>query len=133
MLYAVLGLLFWLAVSAFAGTLCWIQALIGFPCPSCGSTRAAIELVQGNFFTALQWHPLILLSLVLLPYAVFRIATAKHKPLSSVEKYILLGIGALYIVVFIVRMIFLFPHTPPMVMHDGTVIRRIFRLLGLLF
>jgi hypothetical protein len=123
------GLLIWAILSLFTGTLCWIQAVIGLPCPGCGLTRATYALFTGQVAEALVWHPLVFVALMLFPYLGVRYTVFKQKPVRSAEKYILLGICVLFIVVFIVRMVLYFPHTPPMVMHDGTVVRRIIRIV----
>ena len=63
--------LIWLAVSAaaFAGAALWLGtglawpqcpflAVTGFPCLTCGATRALIAFAHGDFSRALSWHPL---------------------------------------------------------------------------
>jgi hypothetical protein len=63
--------LIWLAVSglAFAGAALWLGmglawprcpflAVTGFPCLTCGATRALIAFAHGNFLLALSWNPL---------------------------------------------------------------------------
>lgn len=37
---------------------CPLHALTGFPCPSCGSTRAALHLAHGELLAALAVNPL---------------------------------------------------------------------------
>ena len=39
--------------------ICRFRAWTGLPCPTCGSTRAALELLQGNFRGAFQQNPLV--------------------------------------------------------------------------
>ena len=68
--------LIWLAVSvaAFAGGALWVGsglawprcpflAVTGFPCLTCGATRASIALAHGEFWLALSWNPLASLAL----------------------------------------------------------------------
>lgn len=123
----------WIGLSFVTGTICWFQATIGLPCPGCGSTRAALALFQGHFAEAFFWHPLIIVSLVLLPYLVIRKVFLRRKPMRSIETKILIGVGIGYMIVFVVRMILFFPHTPPMVMHDDAVIRQFIRLAAYVF
>lgn len=82
-------------------------------------------MAEGDLAAAVFWHPLILLTLAILPYLAVRHVIFKKKPVSGAEKNIFLGIGFLYITVFVVRMIMYFPHTPPMVMYEDTVARRL--------
>lgn len=44
--------------------LCPLHAVTGLPCPTCGSTRAAIALVHGDLATALAWNPLMTLVMI---------------------------------------------------------------------
>ncbi|HEY2614595.1 MAG TPA: DUF2752 domain-containing protein, partial [Chthoniobacterales bacterium] len=66
----------WLAVSiaAFIAGALWLKlhlpwprcpflALTGFPCLTCGATRATIAFSQGNSLTAWQWNPLAFFAL----------------------------------------------------------------------
>jgi hypothetical protein len=68
--------LLWLSVSLaslataaawFALRLPWPQcvfhALTGHPCVTCGATRSALQFFHGHFFTALQWNPLVFVTL----------------------------------------------------------------------
>lgn len=49
---------------------CILKQATGIPCPSCGSTRAVLCILHGNFSQALQWNPLgflLILFLIILP------------------------------------------------------------------
>jgi Protein of unknown function (DUF2752) len=52
-----------LAVSWFSLGLPWphcvFHDLTGLPCVTCGMTRSAIQFLQGHFFAALKWNPLV--------------------------------------------------------------------------
>lgn len=45
---------------------CTFRAAVGFPCPSCGMTRAGLALAQGEFFQAFAYHPLLVISIGIL-------------------------------------------------------------------
>ena len=68
--------LVWLAVSAaaLAGGAAWLWiglrwpqcpflAMTGWPCLTCGATRATIAALQANFLQALSWNPLAFFAL----------------------------------------------------------------------
>jgi hypothetical protein len=68
--------LLWLAVSvaAFAGAALWLRiglawprcpflSVTGFPCLTCGATRALIAMAHGDFWRAVSWNPLACLAL----------------------------------------------------------------------
>jgi len=51
---------------------CWLHAVTGWPCPTCGSTRAVAALGRGRIVEALGWNPLV--TLVALSGLVFGMA-----------------------------------------------------------
>ena len=68
--------LIWLLVSVTAGAIglvafwlglnwprCPFLAITGFPCLTCGATRATIAFLHGNFSLAWWWNPLAFLAL----------------------------------------------------------------------
>lgn len=68
--------LVWLAVSvaALAAGAAWFSiglgsprcpflTVTGWPCLTCGTTRATIAFLHGDFFLALSWNPLVFLAL----------------------------------------------------------------------
>jgi len=44
--------------AGLAMSICPLKTLSGIPCPSCGATRAALALLEGNFCAALVFNPL---------------------------------------------------------------------------
>jgi hypothetical protein len=52
---------FWLAVAPFLPA-CPFRAITGIPCPTCGSTHAAIALMHGRLGAALGANPLAALA-----------------------------------------------------------------------
>lgn len=49
-----------------AAGICIMKHATGIPCPSCGSTRSVISILQGNFIQAFNWNPLGFLLVFLL-------------------------------------------------------------------
>jgi len=74
-LWAILLIALWLALGGavilLAGylgrpvTLCLFKRLTGIPCPTCGFTRGALNLLQGRLFEAWLCNPLLYSVLVL--------------------------------------------------------------------
>ncbi|MBR0576835.1 DUF2752 domain-containing protein [Proteiniclasticum sp. BAD-10] len=84
------------------GSLCIFYQLFGIPCPSCGMTRAFLHFLQGDLQEAFRFHPLFpLVPLLLLSY------------LKNWQK-LLVGIGILFIALWVLRLALYFPHTEPM-------------------
>lgn len=42
---------------------CNFRNLTGWPCPTCGATRAVLSLTRGDLSSALHWNPLVTLGL----------------------------------------------------------------------
>lgn len=63
----------WLLINPYMGihgTVCPVKAVTGYPCPSCGSTRAIHLLFEGRFTDAVMLNPLGIVSLLLLVFIV---------------------------------------------------------------
>jgi len=52
---------FWLALAPLAPA-CPFRAITGIPCPTCGTTHAAVALLHGDVATALAANPLTMLA-----------------------------------------------------------------------
>lgn len=146
-----LGLLLFLVlyfpVTEFCfGTSCAIQSTLGFPCPACGSTRAALALLHGNWREALRWHPLIFLSLFLLAAALlYYLYCAYQRELSRIQgvawsaprwsrslRVAVAAVLLLYFVVYIYRMSRDYPSVPPLTYNYKSWLGRILTWLGVL-
>jgi hypothetical protein len=68
------------------GTVCIFKNLTGLPCPSCGSTTAAIEILHGNVAHGLAFNPiglLLSLGLIISPAWLFTDLVLNKKTLYS--------------------------------------------------
>ena len=83
------ALLIWLSIAIGAAYLfifepgqtgffpaCPFRTLTGFTCPGCGSTRGLHRLLHGDIVSALEFNPLMVLSLPFLLYALVRYTAA---------------------------------------------------------
>ena len=111
-----------------ARTACPMYAVTGIPCPSCGSTRAVISVLRGDFTAALRWHPLVVLLpplAVLLLYLWF--APVTPNAFRKLWNPLLIGVLVLYIAVYAARMVLWFPHTEPMIINESAYFPRIWK------
>jgi len=74
-----------------AKTVCVIKHTTGIPCPSCGSTRSVISLINGDFSKALYINPLgflIAVIMILLPFWIITDLVNKKNTLFKFYKKI---------------------------------------------
>ena len=109
------------------GQLCIIKIVWGIPCPSCGLTRAYLRLFAGDISGAFFFHPLFFLPPLMVIAAFF------IPPRTRAGRNIIIGASALFIVVWIVRMILFFPDTPPMDLNRDSLLFRSIDLISNLF
>lgn len=109
-----------LGFAVFSDTgICVFRWTTGLPCPSCGMTRAYLALFSGDIKTAFLMHPLFWL----VPVIIGLIAYSQYKKIHFTKIYIIIGI--IFIAVYIVRMIVLFPNTYPFDYEYSSLIGRI--------
>ncbi|MCL2775058.1 MAG: DUF2752 domain-containing protein [Oscillospiraceae bacterium] len=126
------GICCWIFLWYFTGTSCWIRSLFGIPCPGCGSTRAVIALFHGNIKEAMEFHPLIFVSLALIvAYIItlfFKINIFKVIKNKKFNIFLWCVFG-LYMGVYIIRMIFLYPRIEPMTYLDTSILGRVINFI----
>ena len=106
---------------------CPVVLLCGYPCPGCGITRAFWAFVTLHPVKAFHYNPVYPLWLAVL-LAAFWIRYIKGKSLKGLY-YPLLFTGVITLLVYIYRMIFIFPGDEPMVyVHENlfSIIRSFF-------
>lgn len=101
--------------------ICTLVILTGLPCPGCGLTRAGISLLTLRWEDAWNYNCVIFLIVPLIIYwcACRYLFQCKCRGLA-----LCLGvIGICLIVLYIYRMIYFFPNTPPMVYNENNLLR----------
>jgi hypothetical protein len=69
-----------LPIEANSVNACFIKAVTGYPCPSCGTTRAVAALTQGKVVEALMLNPfglVVMLIMVIAPVWIARDAALR--------------------------------------------------------
>jgi len=89
---------------------CPFQALTGFSCPGCGSTRGLHRLLHGDVIAAFQFNPLLVLSLPFLLYALLRYTNAamRHLPVKGNQ----LNARYIWMLFVVVLSFWIFRNTP---------------------
>lgn len=108
--------------------LCIIRNNTGFPCPSCGMTRAHIEILKLNFKKAFYYHPLFMFPSIIFLIVILR---NKSKIASFIynNNYIIITMLIIFISVYIVRFILLFPNEEPFTYNYNSNMYYIFKIL----
>ncbi len=105
------------------GSPCVFRVVTGVPCPGCGLTRAGIAFLHLDFRLAFFYHPMVFLILPGIFYILIQ-SLIRKKPIGrSIPLFIVLGV-CLYIV-YIIRMVFLFPDLEPMVYDSSSILGRL--------
>jgi hypothetical protein len=127
-LVAALLVLFIAAGNLITGSICYFRAVPGVPCPGCGLTRAYLSLAAGNIRGAFEWHPLFWLVPVFIGMGILKKIKSPKAPYKPFNLFAI-SAAVLAVAVFIVRLMFLFPHTEPLTLNPNAIIPRIFRTL----
>jgi hypothetical protein len=113
--------------SLFSSTICVFKNVTGLPCPGCGLTRAYLSLLHLDLIKALQFHPLFLLPAVILIILIYnKIKINKF----VINEKLVLGFIIIFLIVYLFRMITLFPNHVPMDINYKGIIPRIIRTIS---
>lgn len=102
---------------------CLIKRTFGVPCPGCGMSRAAWNLLTFDFQDALFYHPLIVLMPLLAIILLFR-NLPRIQPIYR-SKWFWGAVVALFLIVYAIRMYLYFPDIAPMDYYDQSLLERL--------
>lgn len=101
--------------------ICIFRITTGYPCPGCGITRAFQLFFLLRWKEAFQMNPMIFVWLPLIAYAAFKRYFRGHKVTHFTALFI--SAGLLSLLVYLLRMIILYPDTPPMTYDSNNILR----------
>lgn len=116
-----------LAAVVFLDIGCMFRHVAGVPCPGCGTTRAWICFLQGHVVDAFYWHPLFWLTVPLLLLVVIRGQNVFRS--RGANRFFWFTIFAMYLSVYLVRMVLLFPDTAPMDYNESCLLAPVYEWL----
>lgn len=108
-------------------SLCIFYTLYGVPCPGCGLTRSYLHLFRGDIPGAFYFHPLFLLPAAIVFVLVFQNAGFLRKLRRSNSFWLV--VTAVFVGVWIVRMILMFPDREPMNFNSRALLPKFFSML----
>lgn len=103
---------------------CPILIFFGIPCGGCGMTRAICFILTGQFKRGMQLNPAALIWLGILFYIVF-VRYFLGKRVKGICVCLGIAVGMSY-VIYLYRMVTLFPGNPPLVFHQKCILEQIF-------
>ena len=114
-------------LSLFVGiSPCIFYHITGLPCPACGLTRAFISLARFDLWQAFVYHPLF----ILVPFIPLLYLERISNKLRNILAYSAL---ALLLVVWVIRMVVLFPDVEPMTYNENSLFEFVRRLFTFVF
>ena len=108
--------------------LCMIRNVTGYPCPGCGMTRAHIEVLKLNFKNAFYYHPLFIFPSIIFFAVIFQ----KRLKIANYiyhNNYIIISILLIFIIVYIIRFILLFPNEEPFTYNYDSEFYKAFKII----
>jgi len=102
--------------------LCPFKSVLGVPCLACGMTRAFFSLLRLDFRQAFRYHPLFF-TVPFLPLLLLDALPAKLRSWTA------WGLLALFVGVWALRMVLLFPHTSPMDFNENAVLPMLWNVI----
>ena len=113
----------WLLIRWLTHAFCPSVIVCGLPCPGCGLTRAGKALMVLDFATAWERNPAIYVWGIYLAAALFQ-HYFREKPLRSLTPLLLIVI-AVTVIVYIYRMLYMFPGEPPLIYREENLLAKI--------
>lgn len=110
---------------------CPLVKITGYPCPSCGLTRAGIRLLQMDFAGAWQMHPFIYVAVFLVLLFVWNRYILGRTDMEKFKKLLAATIFAM-LAFYIYRMLRDFPGEPPMSYYSDNLLCRLKEVLQML-
>lgn len=129
----IFGIYYGMVLLLNAGTTCVLKNVTGIPCPSCGMTRSYTHLLHGEFNEAFIDHPLFWTIPLILILSWFLHQKKDSIALARLLSLSLMMILVAFIVVYIIRMILLFPGIEPLKFYENGLIPTIYRFAKNLF
>lgn len=128
LVFLVIGIIGLLFNFIFKRSGCLFLNITGIPCPSCGMTRAYVSLFKGDLSQAFYYHPLFLM-----PIAVIFITQDRIMANKKLFNGLIVSLIILLFIVYIIRMILLFPEKEPLTFFSGAVLPSFYRFIKSLF
>lgn len=103
---------------------CPLVKATGYPCPSCGLTRAGLKLMEMDFAGAWQIHPFIYMAVLLAILFVWNRYILGRTDMERLKKLLAVSVFAM-LLFYVYRMCRYFPGEPPMSYYNDNLLHRL--------
>jgi hypothetical protein len=110
------------------GSVCFVSAVFGIPCPGCGMTRSWFAALRLDMYTAFAMHPLFLYPPLLAAAVFVKRLKFKNKNAKWFNIFCIASL-ILFASVYAVRMSLFFPRVAPMTVNGKSFLFRIIKLV----
>lgn len=126
--FLIIGIISLLYGLIFKSSLCMFLNITGVPCPSCGMSRAYLSLFRGDLSQAFYYHPLFFI-----PIGIIFVMNKKLRSNKKLFNVLIYTSISLLLVVYIFRLIVLFPDKEPFVFLSNALLPRLFKFIKNVF
>lgn len=102
---------------------CISKLTTGLPCPGCGSTRAALALINFDFKAYFHYNPLLILTIIIIFISVYKVDLILN------YKKVFISILLIYLIFYIYRMILYFPNIEPMDYNSKSLVCKLYNFI----
>jgi hypothetical protein len=130
--WVIIGIItYFVLLRRMVGGVCPLVKATGYPCPSCGLTRAGLKLLEMDFAGAWQLHPFIYAAVFLSVLFVRDRYILGRTDMERLKKLLTICIFAM-LVFYVYRMCRYFPGVPPMSYYSDNLLHRMREMLDVL-
>lgn len=100
---------------------CLVKLIFSVPCPFCGMTRAVVALITLHPVVAFHYNPFV----YVLPFLAVIIIYKDYKYINKIysSKIFWFSLLSVFIMVFIIRLIYIFPNAPLNIYKRGLLLK----------
>ena len=120
-------ILYYVVTNHLFGYISPSMIILGLPCPGCGLTRAGVLFFTGQFQQSFVMHPLFVPVLIfVICLVVCELIWPNKLKYMQIPAVLLICTS---LIVYVLRMVFLFPDYPPMVVNENAILFDIINII----
>lgn len=116
----IIAVVLYVLLHKLRGACCPAVLLLGLPCPGCGTVRASLYVLKGQFAQAFYMNPTVYLWIAFLLYVIV-VRYILGKPLKHMVGFLAV-IGVLMVIRYSYGMYMYYPTRPPFSYTNGSIL-----------